>query len=59
MRRNSLKLDKLLGRTMPYNYFDDDSEIFAYSIETELGGNSNILTKAILDCTKRRFEDEE
>ena len=44
---------------MPYNYFDDDSEIFAYSIETELGGNSNILTKAILDCTKRRFEDEE
>lgn len=33
-------------------------EIYAYSMETELGGASNILTKAIYDLTKDLTEEQ-
>ncbi len=59
LRRNSLKLDKLLGRlSMPSKEFNKDAEVFAYAMESELGGNSSILTRAIYDCTRRKFENE-
>ena len=59
LRRNSLKVDKLLGRlSMPNKEFDKDAEVFAYAMESELGGNSSILTQAIFDCTRRKFENE-
>ncbi len=58
LRRNSKKLEKILTRIMPYNETSKDAEVFAYSIETELGGSSNELTKLVLDCTRRKSENE-
>ena len=58
LRRNSKKLEKMLRMIMPHKEFDEDAEVFAYSVESEIGGNSSELTKVILDCTKRRFENE-
>ena len=58
LRRNSKKLEKILTRIMPYNETSKDAEVFAYSIETELGGSSNELTKLVLDYTRRKSENE-
>ncbi len=34
------------------------NEIFAYSIKSEIGNNSNEFTKAVLECTIRRIYAE-
>ena len=58
LRRNSKKLEKTLVKFMPYHECSKDAEILAYSIESELGGNSSELTKLIIDHTRRKFENE-
>lgn len=54
LRKNSREYMNLLFQITGIPYEDDADEVFAYSIESELGGNSNKLSKAIYQEVERK-----
>lgn len=52
-RKNSKKLERILfDITNQFDDLDNYVEIYAYSMESEFGENSNVLTKAIFELTQ-------
>ena len=58
LRKNSKKLERILfDITNQFEDLDNLIEIYAYSMESEFGGNSNILTKSIFELTQGELSD--